>query len=203
MEFVTWKNVMQRKQIIQKKNTKTDGWGSISNTNDVQHEDVCVKFFYICVCCWMCGIVLLCFFLPIVVFVMQLLSNSAICKLICTLNCSVGCSLDHSLGCILEYSLGCSLGCNLDCNQDRFLNYNVDCNEICNMKKVMQRKKIIQKKKKTKTNGWGSVSNTNDVQHEDVCVKFFYIFLCCWMCGIVLLCSFCQSHFFGYAIVNA
>ena len=95
-------------------------------------------------------VVLFCFvFLSIVFFlVMQLLRHSSICKLVCTLNCSVGCSLDHSLGCILEYSLGCSLGCNLDCNQDRFLNYNVDCNEICNMKKVMQRKNIIQKTKK-------------------------------------------------------
>ena len=103
--------------------------------------------------CGMCVIVLLCFFLPIVFFVMQLLSNSSICKLICTLNCSVECSLDHSLGCNLEYSLGCSLGCNLDCNQDRFLNYNVDCNEICNMQKVTPRNKTSNSKKtKTKIN---------------------------------------------------
>ena len=143
------------------------------------------------------------FFVNRIFLVMQLLRHSSICKLVCTLNCSVGCSLDHSLGCILEYSLGCSLGCNLDCNQDRFLNYNVDCNEICNMKKVMQRKKT-KKEKKTKTNGWGSVSNTNDVQHEDVCVKFFYIFFCVAEC-VVLFCFvfFGQSHFFGYAIVKA
>ena len=133
--------VMQRnKKVIQKKKkTKTNCWGLVSNTNDVQHEDVCVKSFYMFFCFVEC-VLLFCFvFLPIVFFVMQLLSNSSICKLICTLNCSVECSLDHSLGCNLEYSLGCSLGCNLDCNQDRFLNYNVDCNEICNMQKVMQR----------------------------------------------------------------
>ena len=69
------------------------------------------------------------FFVNRMFLVMQLLRHSSICKLVCTLNCRVGCSLDHRLGCILEYSLGCSLGCNLDCNQDRFLNYNVDCNE--------------------------------------------------------------------------
>ena len=104
---------------------------------------------FTCFFCFVECVLLFCFvFLPMVVFVMPLLSNSSICKLICTLNCSVECSLDHSLGCNLEYSLGCSLGCNLDCNQDRFLNYNVDCNEICNMKKVMQRKQLIQKKKK-------------------------------------------------------
>ena len=103
--------------------------------------------------CGMGGIVLLCFLLSIAFFlVMQLLRHSSICKLICTLKCNVECSLDHSLGCNLEYSLGCSLGCNLDCNQDRFLNYNVDCNEICNMKKVMQRKKTNSKITQTNKN---------------------------------------------------
>ena len=129
---------------------------------------------------------------------MQLLSNSSICKLVCTLNCSVGCSLDHSLGCILEYSLGCSLGCNLDCNQDRFLNYNVDCNEICNMKKVMQRKKIIQKKKKKNENQWLRFS----IEHKwcstwrCMCQILLHFFLCCWICGIVLLCFFFKNRIF-------
>ena len=157
--------------------------------------------------CGMCVIVLLCFlFLPIVFFVMQLLSNSSICKLFCTLNCSVECSLDHSLGCNLEYSLGCSLGCNLDCNQDRFLNYNVDCNEICNMQKVMQRnkKKVIQKnKKKPKTNCWGLVSNTNGVQHEDVCVKrFLHVFFCFVECVLLFCFVFFANRIFCYAIVK-
>ena len=106
---------------------------------------ILLHFFCVAEC-----VVLFCFvfFVNRIFLVMQLLRHSSICKLVCTLNCSVGCSLDHSLGCILEYSLGCSLGCNLDCNQDRFLNYNVDCNEMCNMKTVMQRKQIIQKKKR-------------------------------------------------------
>ena len=99
---------------------------------------ILLHFFCVAEC-----VVMFCFvfFVNRIFLVMQLLRHSSICKLVCTLNCSVGCSLDHSLGCILEYSLGCSLGCNLDCNQDRFLNYNVDCNEICNMQKVMQRNK--------------------------------------------------------------
>ena len=158
---------------------------------------MCQIFLHVFFCFVEC-VLLFCFvFLPIVFFVMQLLSNSSICKLICTLNCSVECSLDHSLGCNLEYSLGCSLGCNLDCNQDRFLNYNVDCNEICNMQKVMQRNKTINsEKKKRKPNCWGLVSNSHDVQHGDVCVKSFYMFfLFCGMCVIVLLCFFCQSYF--------
>ena len=132
---------MQRKQKFKKRKTKRKPMVEVQYRTQMMFNMkmyVSNSFTFFCVAeC----VVLFCFvFCQSHFLVMQLLRHSSICKLVCTLNCSVGCSLDHSLGCILEYSLGCSLGCNLDCNQDRFLNYNVDCNEICNMKKVMQRK---------------------------------------------------------------